>query len=182
MKNNLELCEYVKSKLGTNYVYGMKMQVMTKSKYDSLVKRFGKELVWPSDANKIGTVCTDCSGLPSSFTGVEKSSQMYYNEAKERHPLSDIEDAPVGVLLWMQGHVGVYIGNNKCIEARGSAYGVVCTTVSSRPWQHWFSCNDIEYIPVEKPSYYITGGPYLRAEAERLRSALPGSFLYKKEG
>lgn len=179
-KTNKGLKEWCEKHLGVNYVYGMKMQIMTQAKYDYLYKRFGPSLVWPSDSKKVGTTCTDCSGLISSYTGKEKSSQMYYNEAKERNNLSTIEDAPVGALLWMQGHVGVYIGNNKCIEARGSAYGVVCTRVDSRPWQHWFLCNDIIYI--EEPSdCYLVAGPMTGSEAKKWADALPQAAILRKE-
>lgn len=41
--------------------------------------------------------------------------------------------------------MGVYIGNNQVIEARGSDYGVVQTTLKSRPWTHWGRCPWITY-------------------------------------
>lgn len=42
-----------------------------------------------------------------------------------------------GALLFLDGHVGVYIGNGYAVEARGFNYGVVKTKVADRPWKHW---------------------------------------------
>ena len=50
-----------------------------------------------------------------------------------------------GALVFLSGHVGVYIGNGQVVEARGSDYGVVKTALTSRPWTHWGLCPWIEY-------------------------------------
>lgn len=42
-----------------------------------------------------------------------------------------------GIIVWRSGHVGVYVGNGKVIEARGYKYGVVRTDVTARGWQKW---------------------------------------------
>lgn len=42
-----------------------------------------------------------------------------------------------GALVFLDGHVGVYIGNGYVVEARGFKYGVVKTKLSERPWKHW---------------------------------------------
>lgn len=50
-----------------------------------------------------------------------------------------------GVLVFMKGHVGVYIGNGEVVEARGHAYGVVKTKLKNRGWTHWGYCPYITY-------------------------------------
>ena len=30
-----------------------------------------------------------------------------------------------GLAVWLDGHIGVYVGNGEVIEAQGTAYGVV---------------------------------------------------------
>lgn len=50
--------------------------------------------------------------------------------------ISTLPETP-GALLFMDGHVGVYIGNGYAVEARGFNYGVVKTKVTERPWKHW---------------------------------------------
>jgi hypothetical protein len=43
------------------------------------------------------------------------------------------------------GHVGLYIGNGKVIEARGADYGVVTTKLNERQWTHWGMLDWLEY-------------------------------------
>ena len=42
-----------------------------------------------------------------------------------------------GLVVWSEGHIGVYIGNGYVVEARGFAYGVVKTKLKDRPWVKW---------------------------------------------
>lgn len=150
LKTNIELVKYARSKIGVPYVYGMKMQVMTKSMYDTLKSMYGS-MVWNSDVNKVGKVCCDCSGLISSFTGIVRNSANYYSTAIKREPISTIDKAPIGALVWMQGHIGVYSGKKAdgkhyYIAEDGSAYGCREVTLNNNKWTHWLICPDIKYI------------------------------------
>jgi hypothetical protein len=58
MLTNLGLIKFIKTKLGTPYVYGMKGTVLTLAKYNSLKAQYGN-LIWDSDRNKIGKICCD---------------------------------------------------------------------------------------------------------------------------
>ena len=62
------------------YVYGAKGTVLTRTQIQSLKNRYGS-LVWNSDLNKAGSICCDCSGLISSYTGVIRSSSSYKSTA-----------------------------------------------------------------------------------------------------
>lgn len=149
MVNNKGLVEYARSKIGTNYVYGMKMSVMTLEKYYSLKKDYGSA-VWDSDIKKVGTVCCDCSGLISAYTGKVRSSGNYKNSAFQTHLISTISSAPLGVLVWMSGHIGIYSGMKNgvpyYIAEDGSAYGCREVPLSYNKFTHWFECVDIEYV------------------------------------
>ena len=123
MITNLELIKFAKSKIGTPYVYGMKGEVMTSAKY-AILKNLYKDLVWDSDIRKVNKVCVDCSGLISWATHKIRGSSQFKEMAKEVHPISTISKAPLGVAVWRQGHIGIYIGNGEYIAADGSAYGV----------------------------------------------------------
>lgn len=59
----------------------------------------------------------------------------------------DIKTMPevAGTLVFMKGHVGVYIGNGEVIEAMGHAYGVVLTKLARRPWTMWGQPDWITY-------------------------------------
>lgn len=185
MINNIGLVDYVKSKLGVNYCYGTKMEVLTQAKYEWLKKTYGTNCVWESDRKKIGTLCTDCSGLISSYTGIERNSSGYKAQAKSLNPMSTITDAPMGALVWYDGHIGVYIGNGDVVEARGSAYGVVQTKAKDRGWKYWFLCSDLEYV--NPPSFSVlVDGLTTKAGAERLKSELANmgysAYTLTKEG
>lgn len=140
-----ELVNFAKSKLGTNYVYGMKGAVLTDSKLRSLANSYPKYLTYNKEKGKIGTVCTDCSGLISWCTGKVRGSSQYKETATRIEPISNINGAVAGCALWQQGHIGIYIGNGECIEARGSAYGTVKTKVANRKFTHILWLCDIDY-------------------------------------
>ena len=145
MITNIELVEFVGKKLGIPYVYGMKGEMMSLSKYTSLKSMYG-DMVWDSDRNKIGKVCVDCSGLISWATGKQRGSSQYKAQAEKVHPISTIAQAPVGVAVWKQGHIGVYIGNGEYIAADGSAYGVRKNKLSKADFTHWFEICDVQYV------------------------------------
>lgn len=50
-----------------------------------------------------------------------------------------------GLLLFKPGHVGVYIGAKKVVEAKGHAYGVVETNLADGNWQTWGMLKWIDY-------------------------------------
>jgi len=146
-KTNIGLVDYVKSKLGTPYVYGAKMEVLTKEKYDWLKKTYGS-MVWDTDVNKVGKVCCDCSGLISAYTGVLRGSSQYRDAAKQVHSISTVSTAPIGALVWKTGHIGVYVGIENgvpmYIAADGSALGCRKNKLPN-VFTHWFLCTDITY-------------------------------------
>ena len=61
--------------------------------------------------------------------------------------LGNIETIPEipGVLVFFEGHVGVYIGEGRVIEARGHVFGVVETNLKERPWKKWGKLKWITY-------------------------------------
>lgn len=169
-----ELVAFCRSKLGTPYVYGMKGGVMTAANYAYLKRTYGK-MVWNSDADKIGKVCVDCSGLISWACGVVLGSAQWMERASVKQPISTIKDAPVGALVWMKGHIGVYTGLRGgvlyYIAADGSAYGVREVPLSKNRFTHWLLVETVfEYEKgdeevVEKCKIIIDGKEYT---AERI--------------
>ncbi len=91
----------------------------------------------------------DCSGLIKGYLWAENQEiDSVYNAIQDINSrelmnicevLKDIETIPEipGLLVFFEGHVGVYIGNGKVIEARGHAFGVVETVLKERPWKKW---------------------------------------------
>lgn len=141
-----ELVSFCRSKIGTPYVYGMKGKVMTEQNYKFLKNTYGK-MVWLSDREKIGKVCVDCSGLISWACGVTLGSGQWKARATKINPISTIEKAPIGALVWMQGHIGVYTGMKNgypyYIAADGSAYGVREVPLRCNKFTHWLLVEDV---------------------------------------
>ena len=112
----------------------------------------------------------DCSGLISWACGVVLGSAQWFERAGVKRPISSIEDAPLGALVWMKGHIGVYSGMRNgvpyYIAADGSAYGVREVPVSRSGFTHWLLVEDIfsyemevEEV-VEKDKIIINGKEY----------------------
>lgn len=138
-------------------------------------------------------ICTDCVGLVKGFfwtnggegvleaIGNSKSFSNKYgsnscpdksandmrtwciSQGCKSGTIGNIPDVP-GILVYMSGHVGVYVGNGEVVEARGFAYGVVKTKLRDRPWKNW------TYLPSFLLTY--TGEPSkpVATEPEKLGS------------
>lgn len=152
------LAAFAISKLGTPYVYGAKGAdgKFTQTKLNWLAKSYPNVFTksYIAKAKKlVGKVCCDCSGLISWYTKKVYGSSQLYSNANKRIPISRIKNMPIGTVLWKQGHVGVYIGEENgvpmCIEEKGINYGCVKTKVSSTKWKYgllfsWMTYNDVE--------------------------------------
>lgn len=103
----------------------------------------------------------DCSGLIKGYLWSDTfSEEPKYNSSEDYNSgdffklckiKGNIKDLPdiLGLLLFFPGHVGVYIGNGRTIEARGHNFGVVETKVTDRPWKNWGKLSLISYINVK---------------------------------
>ena len=140
------LIAFAKSKIGTPYVYGAKGTVMSLTKIQALRKVYGSNCVWKSDDKKAGKVCVDCSGLISWYTGIVRGSGQYRSTAVEVIPISKRSDAHIGWAVWMNGHIGIYLGNDQYIAADGSAYGVRIANLSQNGFTHLLNCGSSIYL------------------------------------
>lgn len=164
-----ELVDFARSKLGTPYVYGMKGTVMTQANFNYLQGQYGKMCVWDSDEKKVGKVCVDCSGLISWATGVVLGSAQLFDKAIKKELISTIKQAPVGALVWMKGHVGIYTGMKNgvpyYIAADGSVYGVREVLLSKNKFTHWLLMDYINYVErddemIKKEMVIVNGQEY----------------------
>ena len=158
-----DLAVFCHEKIGTAYVYGMKGKVMTQANFNYLHKVHGAKFVPYSDHVKIGQVCVDCSGLIGWGCCVWQNSKSWKEQAvREGHfyPISTLKKAPVGALVWCEGHIGVYIGMEKgvltYIAADGSKYGTRNAPISTNRFTHWllvpsvFDYEEDEMVTKEK--------------------------------
>lgn len=154
------LVSYAKAQLGKPYWYGTFGNKATQSLLTSKTKQYPTHYTSDRTAkykSQIGQRVHDCVGLIKGYLWSESatatpkynasqdvSANGMLSRCKEKGNISTIPEIP-GVLVFMPGHVGVYIGNGRVIEARGFAYGVVETKLSARTWTSWGKCPWIIY-------------------------------------
>ena len=127
-KTNYGLVEYAKAQLGLPYWYGTFGQIGTEALYTSKKKQWPKFYKWEGTAynnfsSQYGKRVHDCVGLikgylwsetptstPKYNSAQDVSANMMRANCRERGAISTMPDTP-GVLVFMSGHVGVYIGN-----------------------------------------------------------------------
>lgn len=161
-KTGRGLVEYAKIQLGRPYWYGTYGNISTQSLYTAKKKQYPNYYTWALISDQIGKRVHDCVGLikgylwsdtPESvpkYNGAQDvSANGMFGKCKVSGTIDTLPETP-GALVFMQGHVGVYIGGGNVIEARGHAYGVVKTKLKERPWKNWGLCPWIEYTE-EKP-------------------------------
>ena len=170
-KNNLDLVRWCENayKNGLGYVYGGYGQVCTKQYLDGQSSLFPSNNEAGGEMRQVGEkwlgkrVC-DCIGLIKSYAWYNADSgetvagsngftdcgaNSIWNNVTESGPISTMPDTP-GLAVWMDGHIGVYVGNGEVIEAQGTAYGVVKTQLSGRGWTRWLKIPNIKYVNQSK--------------------------------
>lgn len=172
-KTNTGLKDYCIKMLGLPYWYGTYGQTSSKQLYYSKRRQYPNQYQWACPDSQLGKRVHDCVGLIKGYLWSEtpsskpkyKSSQDVsangmYDVCKIKGNINTMPDE-VGILVFMDGHVGVYIGNGYVIEARGHAYGVVKTKLAGRGWKRWGKCPWIKYNKTDvkiddgkKLSYY----------------------------
>ncbi len=141
-KTGQGLVNFAKSKVGTPYFYGLKMQKLTEKIMSDMHKAY-PSTVTAAYMNKarvkkmVGKVCVDCSGLISAYTGHALGSSQLYAQAYTRLKMSTYKDWANGVVVWRKGHVGVFLKENGkyyVYEAKGIDYGTVRSTFDKSKW------------------------------------------------
>lgn len=159
-KNNKGLVEYCKKQLGLPYWWGTFGQIASQSLYEQKKKQYPKQYTATDFKSQYGLRVHDCVGLIKGYLWT-CDGKLTYNASQDKDVsgfranciVGNIKDIPEvkGLLVFMSGHVGVYIGNGKVIEAMGHKYGVVETTLKDRPWIQYGKLKWIDYIEEEKP-------------------------------
>ena len=160
-KTNSGLVAYVKAKVGCYYWYGTFGQMASRSLYNSKKAQYPKYYTASDFNTQIANPkqVFDCAGLIKAYlwtksindtNPVYKPSQDYgatsfYNSAKSKGSISSFKKI-AGQLVFKgtdktKSHVGIYIGDDYVIEAKGHAYGVVKTKFSTGGWKYWAQCH-----------------------------------------
>lgn len=144
-----EFIERALSAKGTNYRYGAKMEILGEHNQQMLIKMYPKYYSGVRKQIAIQTcneMATDCSGLLTWAAGVDiMGSTTIKENAKAIIPVSKVDERHIGWAVWKSGHIGIYIGNGKCIEARGFDYGVSIWTLKKRDFTHALKLDFVDY-------------------------------------
>ena len=100
----------------------------------------------------------DCSGLIKNYlmgglenfqydAALDLNAEMLYAYAETSGDMDSVPEVR-GLCLYMEGHVGIYVGNGKVIESTSNKKfgdGVCQTTLKDRVWLKWFQCPGVAY-------------------------------------
>lgn len=153
------LADYCKKVYAAEWVYwyGTYGKKCTESLYNSKKKQYPSH--YGSDRTsgymrdiREGRWCADCVGMIKSYfwkngdlTAAPKyatnhcpdvSANGMIKLCSQTGKISSIPDEP-GLVVWKDGHIGVYIGNGYTVEMRGFNYDCVKRKVTSGPWTKW---------------------------------------------
>lgn len=174
-KNNLDLAAYAIQAWENNwgYVWGTYGNVLTQSLFDYKLKQYPEGVGDYEDFikdNWLGRRTADCIGLLKGYAWLDTSDmtigyaengapdygadQMYQyvkesgEAGKDYGGIATMPEIP-GLMLWKDGHAGVYIGGGYAIEAMSTKYGVVKTEVDGRGWKGWGKLPFLDYLEDE---------------------------------
>lgn len=192
-KTNKGLVAYAKAQLGKPYWYGTFGQEGTASLLTQKQRQYPSYYTAGNMARcrtQYGEKVHDCVGLikgylwsdsntdktPRYNVNQDKSANGMYNVCKERGTINTMPDIE-GVLVFMDGHIGVYIGGGYVIEAMNFSKGVVKTKLAGRGWTRWGKCPYITYesgsAATSKPA---TSSTAKKSVAEIAKEVLNGKW------
>lgn len=116
-----------------------------------------------------GSACegyVDCSGLIWTYNGVGGSRCDMLAASSEWGYVSNGIPRIHGLGLHQPGHVGVYIGSNQAIDARGTGYNCVLHNPYTKSWVEWFKVAGVSYpntgwVLLNGQAFYYENGQYI---------------------
>lgn len=168
-KNNLDLVKWSEfaADKGWGYVWGTYGTVLSPDFLESKIIQYPDEVGGKEDfirENWLGKRTADCVGLIKGYSWYDTASQMtilvsngmpdigadtMYENATEKGTIDTIPEIP-GLAVWKEGHIGVYIGDGKVVEAYGTTAGVIRSELADGGWTHWLKIPYISYIEQEE--------------------------------
>lgn len=167
-KNNLDLAKWSEfaADKGWGYVWGTYGTVLSPDFLESKIIQYPDEVGGKEDfirENWLGKRTADCVGLIKGYSWYDTASQMtilvsngmpdigadtMYENATEKGTIDTIPEIP-GLAVWKEGHIGVYIGDGKVVEAYGTTSGVIRSELANGGWTHWLKIPYITYLEQE---------------------------------
>lgn len=150
------------------YIYGTYGQKLTSSLVESKIKQYSSfyrnSTRIKNARNAVGkyAYAYDCVGLIKCYLfggfGNVKYNSKYdlsangmYNKCTEKGKISSIPNIK-GLLVWMDGHIGVYDGEKYTYECTvsGGTFRIIKTIAKTRGWTNWGKCAYIKYEKEKK--------------------------------
>lgn len=147
---------------GWGYVWGTFGNVLTDSLLEYKVEQYPDGVGDHEDfirTHWLGGRTADCVGLIKGYGWLDAdtltikygtngmpdigANSMYHN-ATVTGTIDTMPETP-GLAVWMEGHIGVYIGGGEVIEASSTRRGVVKTKLAGRGWTAWLEVPYISY-------------------------------------
>lgn len=167
-KNNLDLVKWSEfaADKGWGYVWGTYGTVLSPDFLESKIIQYPDEVGGKEDfirENWLGKRTADCVGLIKGYSWYDTASQMtilvsngmpdigadtMFENATEKGTIDTIPEIP-GLAVWKEGHIGVYIGDGKVVEAYGTTSGVIRSELANGGWTHWLKIPYITYLEQE---------------------------------
>ena len=160
MNKNSELLHFALDMVGNPYWYGTYTQTATAKLYADKKAQYPSAYTANDYTSQFGKRVMDCIGLikgclwcddyesePTYKREQDVSTNGMYKAAAEKGRIATFPKHP-GQLVFKGDlqdlyHVGVYIGTNMLVEAKGHAYGVVVSPLTSS-WTYWCQCPWLE--------------------------------------
>lgn len=146
------------------YIYGTFGQKLTLALVNSKIKQYPKfyrtQARINNARNAVGRYkyAYDCVGLIKCYLfggfGNVKYNSKYdlsangmYNKCTQKGKIKDIPNIK-GLLVWMDGHIGVYDGEKYSYECTvsGGSFKILKTVAKTRGWTNWGKCAYIKYV------------------------------------
>ena len=163
-KNNVDLAEWAKQAYAKKwgYVYGTYGEVLNESILTTKISQFPEQVGENEEFIRqhwLGGRTADCIGLIKGYAwfncdtgqieyrsnGVrDTGSDPMLDMATEKGTIDTMPDIP-GIAVWMDGHIGIYVGDGQTIHAANTELGVIMTPLAQSGWTHWLKIPYITY-------------------------------------
>ena len=179
------------------YIWGTSGETWTQAKQNKAASEREQTAKWGS--KWIGHRVSDCSGLfywafkqlgGSIFHGSNTIWNKYCsNQGKlVNGKRSDGQELKPGTAVFTykaaennRSHIGLYIGNGKVIEAKGTYYGVVQSSVTNTSWNEWGELKGVSYeTSSEEPTPVTPVIPDI-PDKPTLRKGATGMFVQEAQ-
>ena len=164
-KNNVDLVAFAQEACDDEwgYVWATYGLILTEESLDGLQEQFPEEVGGELDfirENWLGRRTVDCAGLIKSYLwydyemgeilyerfGIDDMRADELFEMTEDKGTLDTMPEVVGLGVWHEGHVGIYVGDGYVIHANGTHRGVEKQLLTSTKFTHWFTVPWIAYL------------------------------------